>query len=78
MAVEYWIQIENGPWDLSLHDIDRITGRTTKQVKGSDKAMVRLTSVVAGTPPTWPSSSCAGQAAVSRVEHRDLEPGRVR
>jgi len=51
MAVEYWIRIENRPWDLSLHDIDRMTGRTMKEATGFDKAMVTLTSVVAGTPP---------------------------
>jgi FtsP/CotA-like multicopper oxidase with cupredoxin domain len=48
---DYWIQIENRPWDLSPHDIDRMTGRTMKEATGFDKAMVTLTSVVPGTPP---------------------------
>lgn len=51
MPVEYWIQIENRPWDLSPHDVDRMTGRTMKEATGLDKAMVTQTSVVPGTPP---------------------------
>ena len=50
-TLEYWIQIENRPWDLSPHNIDRMTGQTMDVVTGQPKAMVTLSSVVAGTAP---------------------------
>jgi plastocyanin len=51
MAIEYWIQVENRPWDVSPHDIDRMTGQNMKAVTGLDKAQVTLTSVVPSSPP---------------------------
>jgi plastocyanin/FtsP/CotA-like multicopper oxidase with cupredoxin domain len=51
MAIEYWIQIENRPWDLSPHNVDRMTGQNMQAVTGQPPAMVTLTSVVPGTPP---------------------------
>jgi hypothetical protein len=33
-TLEYWIQLENRPWDASPHDIDRMTGQT---IEGSDR-----------------------------------------
>jgi hypothetical protein len=51
MAIEYWIQIENRPWDLSPHNVDRMTGQNMQAVTGQPPAMATLTSVVPGTPP---------------------------
>jgi FtsP/CotA-like multicopper oxidase with cupredoxin domain/plastocyanin len=51
MAIEYWIQLENRPWDLSPHNIDRMTGQNMQAVTGQPPAMATLTSVVPGTPP---------------------------
>jgi hypothetical protein len=51
MAIEYWIQLENRPWDLSPHNVDRMTSQNMQAVTGQPPAMVTLTSVVPGTPP---------------------------
>ena len=50
-TIEYWIQIENRPWDMSPHNIDRMTGRTMQQITTNAPATVTLNSVVPGTPP---------------------------
>jgi len=41
---EYWIQIENRPWDACPHNIDRMTGQTLKDLEGKDPLTVTLTS----------------------------------
>ena len=41
---EYWIQIENRPWDLCPNNIDRMTGQNLKDMEGKDPATVTLTS----------------------------------
>src|SRR3954454_9940779 len=51
MAIEYWIQLENRPWDLSPHNIDRMSGQNMQTVTGQAPATVTLTSMVAGTAP---------------------------
>lgn len=51
MAVEYWIQLENRPWDLSPHNVDRMTGQNMQALTAQPPAAVTLTSVVPGTPP---------------------------
>ena len=51
MAVEYWIQIENRAWDLSAHNVDRMTGQNMQALTGQPPATVTLNSVVATTPP---------------------------
>ena len=45
MAIEYWIQIDNPPWDLSPHNVDRMTGQNMQAVTGQPPAMVTLTSL---------------------------------
>ena len=53
MAIECWIQIENRPWDLSPHNVDRMTGQNMQAVTGQPPAMVTLSgtrAVAAGGP----------------------------
>ena len=56
--VEYWIQIENRPWDVSPNNIDRMTGLTIKEVEqhegqpGHDPVDVTLTSPETGVTRT--------------------------
>ena len=33
-TVEFWIQIENNPWHVAPHNIDRLTGQTMQQLTG--------------------------------------------
>lgn len=40
---EYWIQIENRPWDICPHNIDRMTGQTIQQVDQNHPAPVSVT-----------------------------------
>lgn len=35
-TIEYWIQIENHPWDVCPNNIDRITGLTVKEIEESE------------------------------------------
>ncbi len=51
MAIEYWIRIENRPWDMSPHNIDRMTGQTLQQITTKAPEAVTLNSVVSGTAP---------------------------
>jgi FtsP/CotA-like multicopper oxidase with cupredoxin domain/plastocyanin len=46
-TIEYWIQLENRPWDASPHNIDRITGLDIKETTGMDPVDVTISS-----PPT--------------------------
>jgi FtsP/CotA-like multicopper oxidase with cupredoxin domain len=41
-TVEYWIQLENRPWDLCPHNIDRIDGQTIEQKLGVPPTDVQL------------------------------------
>jgi plastocyanin/FtsP/CotA-like multicopper oxidase with cupredoxin domain len=50
-TIEYWIRIENRPWDMSPHNIDRMNGQNMQQITGKPPATVTLNSVVPGTPP---------------------------
>lgn len=43
-AVEYWIQLENRPWDACPNNIDRISGQDIKTITGAEPADVTLTS----------------------------------
>ncbi len=47
-TIEYWIQIENHPWDVCPNDIDRITGQTLQQITGYASVVKTLISPVAG------------------------------
>jgi plastocyanin len=51
-VIEYWIQLENRPWDASPHGIDRITGQTLKERTGTDPVDVTITSPGTGTSRT--------------------------
>lgn len=58
-TIEFWIQIENHPWDVSPNNIDRITGLTIKETDehmapgtGHDPVDVTLTSPVTGVVRT--------------------------
>src|SRR6476619_1686804 len=35
-TIEYWIQLENHPWDVSPNNVDRMTGQTIKDLEGKD------------------------------------------
>lgn len=41
-AVEYWIQLENRPWDVCPHEVDRIDGQTVVQKQGVKPTDVQL------------------------------------
>lgn len=55
---DYWIQLENRPWDVCPHDIDRITGQTIQvretvgATPGPSPVSVTLNSVNGGPPRT--------------------------
>lgn len=51
-TIEYWIQLENRPWDASPHNIDRITGVDMKEATGKDPVDVTLTSPGTGVTKT--------------------------
>jgi len=47
-TIEYWIQLENRPWDVSPRNIDRITGQTLQQITGNAPVPKTLFSPVTG------------------------------
>jgi plastocyanin len=47
-TIEYWIQIENRPWDVSRHNKDRMTGQTLKAREGIDPVHVTISSPQTG------------------------------
>jgi FtsP/CotA-like multicopper oxidase with cupredoxin domain/plastocyanin len=47
-TIEYWIQLENRPWDSSPRNIDRMTGLNMKQTTGKDPVDVELTVLSTG------------------------------
>jgi FtsP/CotA-like multicopper oxidase with cupredoxin domain/plastocyanin len=51
-VIEYWIQLENRPWDASPHNIDRITGLDMKETTGNDPVDVTITSPGTGVVKT--------------------------
>jgi plastocyanin/FtsP/CotA-like multicopper oxidase with cupredoxin domain len=51
-TIEYWIQLENHPWDASPHNIDRITGFDMKEATGKDPVDVTLKSPGTGVTTT--------------------------
>jgi FtsP/CotA-like multicopper oxidase with cupredoxin domain/plastocyanin len=50
--IEYWIQLENRPWDASPRNIDRMTGLDMKETTGRDPVDVELTVVGTGATKT--------------------------
>jgi FtsP/CotA-like multicopper oxidase with cupredoxin domain len=47
--VEYWIQVENRPWDVCPHNIDRITGQDLKVREKKDSVNLTLSSTTGHT-----------------------------
>jgi len=46
--IEYWIQLENRPWDVCPGNIDRMSGQNLKQREGKDPATTSLSSPGSG------------------------------
>jgi FtsP/CotA-like multicopper oxidase with cupredoxin domain/plastocyanin len=46
--IEYWIQLENRPWDVCPGNIDRMSGQNLKQREGKDPATASLSSPGSG------------------------------
>jgi len=46
--IEYWIQLENRPWDVCPNNIDRMTGQNLKDLEGKDPATTSLSSPGSG------------------------------
>ena len=51
-TIEYWIQLENRPWDTSPNNIDRVTGLDMKEVTDKDPVDVSLSSPGTGVVKT--------------------------
>ena len=51
-TVEFWIQIENNPWDVAPRNIDRLTGQTMQQITGQAPLLKTLISPVTGVVQT--------------------------
>ena len=47
-TIEYWIQLENHPWDACPKNIDRMTGRNIQEIHGTAPVSVTLTSPITG------------------------------
>jgi hypothetical protein len=50
--IEYWIQLENRPWDTSPRNKDRLTGTNIKEITGKDPVDVQITSPGTGVTRT--------------------------
>ena len=50
--IEYWIQLENRPWDASPNNLDRMTGMNMKEATGKDPVDVSITSPGTGVTKT--------------------------
>src|SRR5262245_42399925 len=51
-TAEFWIQIENNPWDVAPRNIDRLTGQTMQQITGQAPVVKTLVSPVTGVVKT--------------------------
>jgi plastocyanin/FtsP/CotA-like multicopper oxidase with cupredoxin domain len=51
-TIEYWIQLENHPWDACPNNIDRMSGQDLKTITGKDKVNVTLNSPGTGISST--------------------------
>jgi plastocyanin len=47
-TIHYWIQLENRPWDVCPHNVDRMTGQNVKDREGVDPATTALSSPGSG------------------------------
>src|SRR5574339_702617 len=43
-----WIQLENHPWDMAPHNIDRMTGKNMQEITGNPPINVELVSPITG------------------------------
>jgi len=50
-TLEFWIQLENRPWDASPHNIDRVSGQNMKDATGRDAVEVTLSSPPGAAAP---------------------------
>lgn len=50
-TLEFWIQLENRPWDASPHNIDRVSGQNMKDATGRDAVQVTLSSPPGAAAP---------------------------
>ena len=50
--IEYWIQLENHPWDACPNNVDRMSGLDIKTITGKDKVDVTLNSPGTGVSKT--------------------------
>jgi FtsP/CotA-like multicopper oxidase with cupredoxin domain/plastocyanin len=50
--IEYWIQLENHPWDACPNNVDRMSGMDLKTITGKDKVNVTLNSPGTGVSTT--------------------------
>ena len=77
-TIEYWIQLENRPWDASPHNIDRVTGQDMKEVTGKDPVDVTLKSPGTGVTTTrkmyTPLWGCDGNVTDTIILRR-YKPG---
>lgn len=48
VTIEYWIQLENHPWDVSPNNIDRMSGLNLQQITRKPPVNVTLASQVSG------------------------------
>ena len=51
-TIEYWIQLENRPWDACPNNIDRMSGQDIKTITGKDPADLTLNSPGSGASRT--------------------------
>jgi len=51
-TIQYWIQLENHPWDACPNNIDRMSGQDLKTITGKDKVNVTLKSPGTGVTTT--------------------------
>jgi FtsP/CotA-like multicopper oxidase with cupredoxin domain/plastocyanin len=51
-TVEYWIQLENRPWDACPHNVDRMSGQDIQTITGKAPESVTLTSPGTGVTHT--------------------------
>lgn len=54
--IEYWIQIENHPWDTAPNNIDRMTGQDMLAVTKTGPVIKTLISPETGLIPTGRSN----------------------
>jgi hypothetical protein len=59
-TIEYWIQLENHPWDACPNNVDRMSGMDLKTITGKDKVNVTLNSPGTGLQAAYDVRTVAG------------------